>query len=619
MKTQAMPMNPILFRTQAARQALILFALIAIFALFVRLWHIQRESFWADEGWTMLLAKGPTLAEVAHTMAEDQHPPLYFMLMRLWMDTFGDSLFMARLLSALWSLICLAAVYRLGADWFSPAAGLAAALILALTDNEIMLAREARHYTQMAALAALSALFYLRYARQPRRANGIAWLLSSIALLYTHYLGVLVIGVQVLHAAVAVRPLRRLPDLIIRFGAIGIAFLPQFAVFLMQSSVRYTRPIIFQSTLPNTSETFSMVRTDLIGTHFGLTGALALLGLAYVTYRFGVAHWRWRPLLPTLFLALWVLLPIIVIIGINDRFPILTTRNFLIVTPALAILIGHGLLNLDRTARAIILAVLVGVSLTTLDAYHIKPPWREVSQMWLTYREADDPLLMDIWVDDFALRYHIGQDLKVDPAELPLVSLPGWREGYRENFFAYLHAYLEDKNAFWLIYWGKNEDGLLDFLPERGFTRVAELTAMHYENIIYLWRYERAPQARLATFGDLFALERAALDRKADQVRVTLLWQALKAPMLDYSVSVFLLSGDGRLIAQHDGVPLDGHAPTSAWQTGDLRLDSHRIVLPPDLPSGEYTVGVKVYWYADPTPLSVEGAEYFTLGVLRLP
>lgn len=79
------------FHARAARQALLIFALIAIFALFARLWHIQRESFWADEGWTMLLAKGPTLAEVAQTMAEDQHPPLYFMLLRLWMDVFGDS------------------------------------------------------------------------------------------------------------------------------------------------------------------------------------------------------------------------------------------------------------------------------------------------------------------------------------------------------------------------------------------------------------------------------------------------------------------------------------------------------------------------------------------------
>lgn len=95
---------------------------------------------------------------------------------------------MTRLLSSFWSLICLAAVYRLSADWFSPSAGLVAALLLALTDNEIMLAREARHYTQLAALAALSALFYLRYARRPSRASGLAWLLSSIALLYTHYL-----------------------------------------------------------------------------------------------------------------------------------------------------------------------------------------------------------------------------------------------------------------------------------------------------------------------------------------------------------------------------------------------------------------------------------------------
>lgn len=607
------------FHTHAIRRALLLFALIAIFALFVRLWHIQRESFWADEGWTMLLAKGPTLADVAQTMVEDQHPPLYFMLMRLWIDVFGDSLLMARLLSAFWSLICLAAVYRLGADWFSPPAGLAAALILALTDNEIMLAREARHYTQLAALAALSALFYLRYARRPSRSSGIAWLVSSIALLYTHYLGVLLIAVQALHAALIVRPLRRLPDLSFRFAAIGIAFLPQFAVFLAQSSVRYTRPIIFQSTLPNTPETFIMVRTDLIGTHFGLTGALALLGLVYVTYRFGVAHWRLRPLLPTALLALWVLLPIMVIVGINDRLPILTTRNFLLVTPALTILIGHGLLNLDRTARRIILAALIFVNLTTIDAYHIKPPWRDVASTWLTYREGNDALLMDIWVDDFALRYHIGQALKMPPEQLPLISLPAWRETYREFFFVQLEAFLAPRDAFWLVYWGKNEDGLLDFLPQHGFTRVAELTATHYDNIIYLWRYERPPQARLVTFGDLFALERANVDRHGQSVRVTLLWRALRAPALDYSVSAFLLDSAGRLVAQHDGVPLDGKAPTSAWQEGSLKLDSHRILLPPDLPSGEYTVGVKVYWYANPEPLSADGAEYFALGTLRLP
>jgi hypothetical protein len=609
----------ITFHMRAARQALFLFALIAIFALFVRLWHIERESFWADEGWTMLLAKGPSLAQVAQTMAEDQHPPLYFMLIRLWMDVFGDSVFMTRLLSTFWSLIGLAAVYRLGADWFSPAAGLAAALLLALTDNEIMLAREVRHYTQLAALAALSALFYLRYARRPRPSSGFAWLLSSIALLYTHYLGVLLIAVQALHTLLIVRPWRRLPDLLFRFAALGIAFLPQFGVFLMQSSVRYTRPIIFQSTLPNTPETFTMVRTDLIGTHFGLTGALALLGLAYVTYRFGKAHWHWRPLLPTLLLALWVCLPIMVIIGINERFPILTTRNFLLVTPALAILIGHGLLNLDQTARRIILAALIFVNLTTIDAYHIKPPWRQVAQTWLTYRQADEALLMDIWVDDFALRYHIGQALKTPPEQLPLISLPAWRETYREFFFAQLQAYLEPREAFWLIYWGKNEDGLLDFLPERGFVRTAELTAMHYDNVIYLWRYERPPQARLATFGDLFALERAAVARQDQTVRVTLLWQALRAPSLDYSVSVFLLDEGGRLVAQHDSSPLDGNAPTSAWQPGALKFDAHRIALPADLPSGTYTLGIKVYWYANPVPLRVDESEYFALSALRLP
>lgn len=616
-------------RPTAARSTAILFAVAALLALalFIRLWDLTRESFWADEGWTMLLSKGPGLADVVRTMVDDQHPPLYFALLRPWMDLLGNSEFSTRLLSTFWSVFGVAVVYRMAADAFSPGAGLIAALVLALTDNDIMLAREARHYAQMAALGALSSLFYLRYLRRPRRRNGLGWLLASVALMYTHYLGALLLAVQGVHLLLFARPARRLLDMGFRLALVGVAWLPWAFVFVEQSLVRYTRPILFQSTLPNTPETFSLVRGDLVGSQYGLAIGLMVLGLAYVTYRAGAPHVTLKPARPTAYLALWVGLPIVAIILLNTRFPILTTRNFLIVTPAIALLIGHGLMNLDRTARAFVLIVFVVVSLFSVDAYHRKPPYRELSADLLeNWQPATQPVLMDIWVDDFALRYHVGRAMQADPAALPLISLPEWRERYGADFYAYLLERLRDTHALWLVYWGPAENPLFEFLGDHGFVRTATRVRRHLDNDIFLYRYDRPPEGQVAQFGDLFALKQAALipprPEPGHALRVELLWQSLAPTPLDYSVSAFVLGPNGALVAQDDGPPMNGSAPTSGWRAGDLVFDSRSLALAADLAPGRYTVGVKVYFYADPQPLPVQGGDeaagFVTVGSFEL-
>jgi Dolichyl-phosphate-mannose-protein mannosyltransferase len=605
----------------------LLIALIVWFAALLRVWNINKESFWADEGWTMILSKGPTLADVTQTMASDQHPPLYFALMHYWIDLVGNSEIMVRLLSTFWSLIGVAAIYRLGADLFSPGAGAAAALMLALADNDIFLAQDARHYTAMAALASLSTLCYFRYYCRPSRGSGIAWLLSSVALLYTHYLGGFILIVQLLHMLIFGRRAHRLRDMFVRWLAIWLAWLPWAFVFVGQSLVRYTRPIIYQSAMPNTPESFQLIRGDLLGSHFGLTFGLLLLGLLYVFYRDGRARFMWRPVYPTVYLGLWFLLPIIILIVINTRYEILTTRNFLLITPVIMLLIGHGLMNLDRVPRTFILAILVVVGLTTVDAYLLKPPWRQVALDILNYRASGEPVLMDVWTDDFALRYHIGRDLQTDPAALPLISLPEWRERYGRAFEAYLLQYLTDRDSFWLAYWGDSQNPLFDFFTQQGFFRTATQLEKHREtNLIYVYRYDRLRDETAATFGDVLQLKRYHVEQAAPAgkptLQVSLLWQARKHPELDYSVSVFLLDQAGQLVAQHDSPPLDGRSPTSAWQTGDLRFDHHSLTLPADLPAGRYDVGVKIYWYGDAKPLPVKDSaqpDYFVLQSIVLP
>src|SRR5579859_3561353 len=185
----------------------LLLALILGLAFLIRIWNITKESFWADEGWTMILSKGQSLADVVQTMSQDQHPPLYFALMHYWIALTGNSEFTTRFLSLMWSVLGVAFIYRIGADCFSRGTGAIAALMLALADNDTYLAQDARHYTQMAALASCSTLFYLRYFRKPTRTNGILWLLSSVALMYTHYLGAFILLIQLIHLLIYARPL----------------------------------------------------------------------------------------------------------------------------------------------------------------------------------------------------------------------------------------------------------------------------------------------------------------------------------------------------------------------------------------------------------------------------
>lgn len=607
-------------RSQVRFSSLLIITAILLLGLFIRLWDINRESFWADEGWTMLLAQGPTLGEVVRTMAADQHPPLYFMMLRPWMDVLGDSEIMIRLFSTFFSVIGIGAVYRLAADQFGVGSGMVSALLLALMDNDIMLAREARHYAQMSAFAALSSLFYLRYVRRPGRASGIGWLLSSLGLMYTHYLGALLLAVQAVHSLFTVWSLRRTLDMLFRLGLIGVGWLPWVLVFLNQSLVRYTQPRLFQSTLPNTPETFAIVRGDLIGSHYALTLGLLLLGLVYIRYRGGAAQVRLRPLRPTAYLALWVLVPMAAIILLNPRFPILTTRNFLIVTPGIVLLIGHGFMNLDRTARSFALTVLVVLGLFTVDAYHLKPPWRETAQDVLRFREGDEPILMEVWVDDMALRYHFGRDLGVKPDRLPLISMWEWREQYGEAFFPTLLEYLRDKPSLWLVYWGKNEGGLLEFLPTHGYVRVLEQIERHRDEQIFIWRYERPPAEAetVAQFSSVLKLRRAApaaLNLSPGQLlRVNLLWEALQAIPVDLSVSVFLLDSAGMPAGNDDHPPLSGN--TSIWSAGGFYFDSHTLTAP--AAPGTYQIGIKVYWYADPQPLAVNGQDQVIIGSLNV-
>lgn len=104
-----------------------------------------------------------------------------------------------------------------------------------------------------------------------------------------------------------------------------------------------------------------------------------------------------------------------------------------------------------------------------------------------------------------------------------------------------------------------------------------------------------------ASFGPL-ALKGAAVDpaqpRPGEALTVRLIWQAGAAPPADYTVFVHLYAPgqeDQSLAAQSDQAPCGGAYPTSRWEAGEIVVDEHTLVVPPDFAAQTAVLAAGVY------------------------
>ncbi|MBK8986995.1 MAG: glycosyltransferase family 39 protein [Chloroflexi bacterium] len=78
-------------------------------------------------------------------------------------------------------------------------------------------------------------------------------------------------------------------------------------------------------------------------------------------------------------------------------------------------------------------------------------------------------------------------------------------------------------------------------------------------------------------------------------IALTLFWQADGAPTQNYTVFVHLLDANRQWLVGADAPPLNNFYPTHLWQAGDWLDDTHHLLLPADLPAGQYAVLIGLY------------------------
>jgi hypothetical protein len=126
----------------------------------------------------------------------DRHPPLHHVVLWLTVRAIGDGELAVRLPSLIAGTLVIPALYLLGRELYDRRTGLVAAAFGAASPLLIWYAQEARMYAFVTLFGLLALWTQLRVIRNPSMGNWAAYILATAALLWSHYFGLLLIGVQ---------------------------------------------------------------------------------------------------------------------------------------------------------------------------------------------------------------------------------------------------------------------------------------------------------------------------------------------------------------------------------------------------------------------------------------
>jgi mannosyltransferase len=173
-------------RVPLTRLAVICGGLAVAIGVFLRFWTIS--DLWLDEALTVNIAKLP-LHSIPGALRHDGAPPLYYVVLHVWMLVFGQGDFATRALSGLASVVALPFAWMAGRRLGGRPCAWATLLLMATSPFAINYAASTRMYSLVALWSVLGLLSLERALERPTIGRLAALGLMTSLLVYTHYWG----------------------------------------------------------------------------------------------------------------------------------------------------------------------------------------------------------------------------------------------------------------------------------------------------------------------------------------------------------------------------------------------------------------------------------------------
>lgn len=633
---------------QATRLGLWLMLLVILVAFGLRVWRLGAQSLWVDEGISVLFSSRSPEELLKTVIAEDLHPPLYYLALHYWMTLAGKSEYSLRFLSVVVGLLAVPVMYQLTRCLLlvgrKPGLGAApvwggglAGTLAAVSPFLVYYSQEARNYMMVTTWTLLASLALWKgqeaiLERSPLRSRAAWWLVYIVFAsftLYTNYFGALLLLAHVIYLAAVFIHHRQFPVL----GAVSLIataglYSPWLKPGIAQMLRLQANPDFWAGTLSLQALVERLFIAFSLGPKAqGAVPVIAAFALIAFVSLISLIRFRELPLgRSELFLLLYLVVPLAIVYVITARAPKFTERYLIMAAPGFYLLIARGLSFLQLQGRALLAesrlsgqAVLGVFGVATLAIVGFSgyftvqilssPEFaRDNNRAAVHYIEANskpgDVIVLMMNAPQAFQYYYKG--------DLPWYGLhPG------DNFqagAAQLNQITQGKERLWLFLWNSEWADPAGFvldslaaaapraLPDRRFQGV-EVRAYSLASRPR-FSAEFQPQTKLnLNFEN--KVELIGFDSPQSpfspgkEGAITLYWQALQPLTDDYVVSLRLKRG-GFYWGNREVRPTNYFYPTTSWKVG-LPIRGLVSLSPlPGTPPGQYQVEVALHSVGTP-------------------
>lgn len=590
---------------------------LVLFAFALRLYRLGEPSLWNDEGLTLYRARAPweellrgqiILRGLQPIPTIDNHPPLYFIMLKIWVALAGHTEFSLRFPSVWFSILMIPFAWALWKRLGEHTAAWINTLLLAVSPLYLWYGQEARMYTLLAMESLLLFQLLLSLSRaSPWASSGLAIVAVMIAMLLTHYTSVLLF--LSLWAWALFQPERSQRRL-------ALMSLPAFVVLALFMPFLYQRllsgPERDYHFVPLSGLLIDILRAPAFGTSFPYDDpALWPLQWAWVG-AMGMGGWYLlRRKRSAGFMLLFSFFgPTILLYGLSHIKPLYQNiRHLFLITPITYLLASLGFALLIRRSFylgiPISAAVFAGMLLSDgryfFDPYPLKDDWRG-AMAWTNERvtSKDLVILQDLTLTPLADYYYQGS------APLLLTGREG--EG-QEEMVRRLEAFSPRPERVWLITGLSQEDlfrpnqalphwlsanGL--YLMEKVFpSRNIWVRVLVYD--LYDWGRRPSPGAiptdlHLGSYLRLRWMEGPDLENPV--LRWWFFWEKGAVSSLNLWLDLRLVDEAGKVWAR-EVQPMWPSFPPDRWPEGRMVRQQARMRLPSGLPPGTYRLRMEAF------------------------
>lgn len=447
------------------------FGMILGMAAVLRFYRLDSAALWYDEAFSFVMSTH-AYVRLWSIAACDVHPPLYYFVLKGWIGMFGSGVFAMRALSACSSVIAVGLGMWLALLVAGRRAAVLSGIFLAMLPIAVVYSREVRMYALLSVWmtgAQIALMYWVKNPRQP--AHLTVYTVMIAAGLYTHYFAILGVIAHWLYlltlrqsAVAGGRGLIFQPSWWAANLASAILFVPWLPILVDQLSHTSTLTWIAPITLGSLPYVFAQYLSPgnnsapLADIWWGLVPAIMAISW-YCMVRDKTPQRFCRSLV----ISLWA--PLLVVLIVSLKQPLVVPRYFLFSALNLSVLLGIALDELVRVYRW--LAAAIFIAFTAVQAVGISVGREDggdkrqiplLSDVVSGHYQAGDQIIVldEIWYP--MIVYYIPRDLG------PLLYAPNLADAPRHEVYG----------RFKMLYYGDQQTvylARLSGLPE-GTTRV---------------------------------------------------------------------------------------------------------------------------------------------------